>query len=657
MPLHRPITKSDFKLALDCLLKFKHKRDGLDAGEDDDMLRLLSEGGGALEALSEALEPADFTGPQGGDETAPACMAAVREQYAKALKHGTGDPRRMREVTIVDGPFLGRLDLLRIWKDRIELVEQKSKSISASGSNAVEGEMCTSRGVPKVKSPWVPYFQDIAFQAELLRRWIRANAKALGMPPDIRIEVRLLLVNKDGTAGPDDFLQNFSADYVISGRKVRATVRHTGTPPKSSDLLLEADASKGVACMATDAQAAEPALSGAGIGECMDWLAEAVRKGAWPKEGDSIGIRCRGCEYRAAGNPDSGFVRCWGADPGAPDHILRLSRVTDDQFDKATGTEPAAKASLKVLDATDLTPGQLRQWEVARSGKPWIDPAFAADRLNGLRAPKTGPVAFLDFETVAFQIPARVGGRPYEKVPFQFEAVSLPSAASPLGDRVGHDGFLDLASADPRRDFVRALDRQLSAATCIYHWSPFERVVLESIRGSLLADPAKRPGDAELVGAIDRALPRLVDLMEIVKGAYMHPDMGGSFSIKRVLPIVWRERTIRAAFARGAAALDPIAYEARADPYESLVGLGKPFLEAIGGPAVLRRLEERDDSAGITGGGTASLYYHWARQFRRNHDPEVQRVFRDYCRLDARAMVMVFGHLRGTEGPRSSASD
>jgi hypothetical protein len=552
----------------------------------------------------------------------------------------------MREVTIVDGPFLGRLDLLRIWKDRIELVEQKSKSLSASGAGGIDGELYALTGTARVKSPWVPYMQDLAFQVELLRRWIRANAEVLGIPAAIAIVPKLLLVNKDGAAGPDDCLRNFESAYVISGRKVRATVRHTGTPPTSSTLLLEADASRGISLMASDAQSEEAALRGAGIGACMDKIAGAVRSGNWPVARDSIGTRCKGCECRIADDPDSGFVRCWGADPEGPDHILRLSRVTDAQFRKAVGSEEPAKASLTALGRKDLSASQVRQWEVACAGTPWIDPTFAADPITGLRAPKSGVVAFLDFETVAFQIPVRVGGKPFEKVPFQFEAVTLPTAASPLVNRVGLDGFLDLVSTDPRRDFVRALHAQLGSASIIHHWSRYERVVLESIRESLVTDPAKQPGDDELIAAIDHALARFVDLMAVTNGAFLHPDMAGSYSIKRVLPVVWREGAIRAEFAPDAAPNDPIAYEAEDDPYKSLRGLGKPFLEAIGGPAVLKRLEERDDSAGITGGGTAALYYHWARQFQQNHDPDVQRVFRDYCRLDARAMVMVFGYLR-----------
>lgn len=643
----RTISKSGFKIALDCLLKLKHRHDGLrETGEQDDMLRLLSEGGGTIEALARAVEPADFTGPQGGHEVASSCLEAFRSEFARATRHGMGDPRRLRELTIVDGAFLGRLDLLRVWEDRIELIEQKSKSISTAANGGTADELFV-RARWRVASAWIPYLQDIGFQAELFRRWLRTNAEALGVPTDIAVVPKLMLVNKDGRAGSADCLRNFSASYRINGRRVEAEVRHVGPAPVTTSLLVELDVSHGFSLMTANAQASDAMLAGKGIGECMDAVAAIASRGRWPIPRDSIGVRCKGCEYRVPGDADSGFVHCWGKDPTARDHILRLTRCSDAQFVEATrGIDPADAPLTRVARAS-LTPTQVRQWETAASCTPWTRPDLPTNALKVLGASRSGPVAFLDFETVAYQIPARVGGAPYEKVPFQFEVVLLPSAAAPLSDRIGLDGFLDLVSPDPRRGFVRALEAQLASAATVYHWSPFERTVLEAVRESLRSDPRAEPGDTALVAFIDSLLAKLLDLMSVCKDTYLHPDMAGSYSIKRVLPVVWSDPAIRREFAAGAARRDPIAYDDPADPYQSLAGLGKPFLEAIGGTTTLQRIEDRDDAKGIQGGGTASLYYHWVRCFGDGGNPEVERVFRDYCRLDARAMLMVFRMLRG----------
>lgn len=643
----KPITKSEFKLALDCLLKLKHKRAGLDNTNDsDDMLRLLSEGGSALEALAEAIEPADFKGPDGGADVAPQCLKAFCAEYAKAVPYDKGPPRLLREVTIVDGAFLGRIDLMRVWTDRIELVEQKSKSIGTSASGGGVGELYVKGGT-KVAAKWESYTQDIGFQTELLRRWLKTNAPAVGIPANMLVVPKLLLVNKEGRATAQDELRNFVPNSRADGRRGRAEVRHMGPGPVSSALLTEVDVSHGETLMAKDAQANEAAFAGVGIGKCMDDLAALVASGQWPDPSNSIGVRCKGCEYRVRGDGNCGFVRCWGKDPIAPDHVLRLTRISEPQFAEASlGIHPA-DASLKSINGASLTPTQRKQWQVAQSGKPWKSDKLITDALKAMGAPTKGEVAFLDFETVAFQIPARIGGEPYEKVPFQFEAVLLPSASAPLRDRVGLDGFLELKALDPRRDFVRALQAQLSSAATVYHWSPYERTVLTNVRVSLSTDPQPHRDDPKLVAFIDSLIAKLKDLMVVTKDNYLHPDQAGSYSIKKILPVVWLDPAIRKEFATGAAPNDPIAYGDEADPYKSLVGLGKPFLDAIGGPAVIARHEEQNESNGIQGGGTASLFYHWVRLFGNNGAPDVARVFRDYCRLDARAMLMVFRMMRG----------
>ena len=67
----RPITKTQFKIGLNCLLKLRHARPFGDrvnpysqSATQNDMLRLLAEGGGAVEALWRQREPG-YVGPVG----------------------------------------------------------------------------------------------------------------------------------------------------------------------------------------------------------------------------------------------------------------------------------------------------------------------------------------------------------------------------------------------------------------------------------------------------------------------------------------------------------------------------------------------------------------------------------------------------------------
>lgn len=275
--------------------------------------------------------------------------------------------------------------------------------------------------------------------------------------------------------------------------------------------------------------------------------------------------------------------------------------------------------------------------------------------------PSGEPCHFLDFECGLHPIPQRVGGRPYEWIPFQFEAHALPSFDADLGRRMRLDGFLDLDSDDPRTAFVRELRRQLGDRGVVYHWHHYEADVLAKLRESFEAGDGVTAAEArELVGFIDSLLGdadggrpgRLCDLMAIAKRAFYHPDMLGSYSIKRVLPVVWRRMEIRSHFWPGhGCAGDPDAYGHPEDPYLSLPPLPAPFLEALGGVERVQLLERAVDDAApglpdtLKNGGTAMLLYHYVRGFGGTESSEIRAQFRNYCGLDSAAMVMVFRYM------------
>ena len=92
-----PITKSQFKLGLDCIHKLRHARNKLpQVSQTDDMLRLLSEGGAAVEAVIRATEPGPMIGEFGG-----AALAKSREAVSSAFAQAAvGTTTSLYEVTI-----------------------------------------------------------------------------------------------------------------------------------------------------------------------------------------------------------------------------------------------------------------------------------------------------------------------------------------------------------------------------------------------------------------------------------------------------------------------------------------------------------------------------------------------------------------------------
>jgi len=146
------------------------------------------------------------------------------------------------------------------------------------------------------------------------------------------------------------------------------------------------------------------------------------------------------------------------------------------------------------------------------------------------------PRYYLDFETIAFAVPHWPGTRPYQQIPFQFSChVELaPGTVLP-------QSFLATTGDDPRRAFAEALIAAVNPAllqefagvgatpgpVLVYN-APFERARIHELA-------VEFPDLAETLLAIDQ---RLVDLLPITREHYYHPAMGGSWSLKAVLPTI-----------------------------------------------------------------------------------------------------------------------
>jgi hypothetical protein len=152
-----------------------------------------------------------------------------------------------------------------------------------------------------------------------------------------------------------------------------------------------------------------------------------------------------------------------------------------------------------------------------RAGRVVVEPTLAA-----ALAPFAPPVAFLDFETVGLAIPVWDGCHPYDAVPAQFcayvaDAHGVPQPRSWLAE--GPD--------DPRPELAERLLGACEGARAIVAYNAgFER---DRIRGLAAALPP-------LAGRLEALAGRLVDLLPVVRNHVYHPDFGGSFSLKRVLP-------------------------------------------------------------------------------------------------------------------------
>ena len=674
-----PITKTQFKIGLNCLLKLRHARPFGDrakaypqSASQNDMLRLLAEGGGAVEALWRQRDPG-FVGPVGREDAAEASMEAIRSAVERSRASGKMIP--LYEITIMHGVFLARIDLLRVSEAKLQIVEMKAKSVvsadAADEGNEILGKISITKTGDKrtILKPWIPYLQDLAFQKVLLGQWLNANGSKVGLCPDTAIEPGMILVNKSGSAKNEDTLGNFKTDYSIDKHgHTRAHVSYVGAGCPNTELLVEMTGMPAIITrIEEDARADDPAFTGKGISECMEMMANVIRKGQWPDAASRLTSSCKNCEFRTSGSAPNGFDECWGG-PLVRYNLLTLPYVKSEQVTAAIAATVRSGAPACAARASDTPEVEdIRQraaWHCMQSDQPvpMQAPGFSnvESRESKLRKGlPTEPCYFLDFECALYPIPRQVGGKPYEMAPFQFEAHKLPSFAAGLDQRVRLEGFLDLTSDDPRTGFLRALRAQLGDHGVIYHWHHYEETVLKKLREWLKSTASDVPPDAaELVNFVDSLLGdsttkqpgRLCDLLKIANKAFYHPSMLGSYSIKKVLPVAWEQATIREHFVPGHhCAGDPETYGHPQDPYLALPSLPQSFLEAVGGIEALREIERAVEDPGqpdaMKNGGMAMLFYHYVRMFGGADRPEIVAQFKNYCGLDSAAMVMVFRYM------------
>ena len=137
------------------------------------------------------------------------------------------------------------------------------------------------------------------------------------------------------------------------------------------------------------------------------------------------------------------------------------------------------------------------------------------------------PLYFLDFETIQPIIPPFDGCKPYAQIPFQY---SLHYMESENGELL-HKEFLAVSGEDPRRAIAESLCENIPENVCILAYNK----QFECGRIKELAE--EFPDLSKHLLNIRRNIKDL--LVPFQMGAYYNKAMGGSFSIKSVLPAIF----------------------------------------------------------------------------------------------------------------------
>jgi hypothetical protein len=622
------LSKSLFKLGLTCPIKLKHAlaQPALPRQADgNEYMQQLARGGYMFEKLVKVYHP--------GED-----MFVPKESHADAsartiAKIKAGDCT-LHEATFAAGSLMARSDIVRVTGDTLDLIEIKSASAE------VESKL---QADPKelLKKSWEPYVVDLAYQVHVARMALQAAG--------IRKTIRawFYLPNKLGKASPEEVRGLFTLTENGSGGRPTVEYRGKAKPGDETSLIAILEATEAVA---------QAYPSEESIAEATERLTGYVASGHWPKP--ELGLKCKACEFNVPGQT-SGYDLCWGTQARADHHLFTLGYLGSLEY-RNPGTvrrivEQTAPRAPRITDLQDedvagdapMQRGWKRQIMAVRTGRAFISPEIVRDAASLLHCkPENYPLFFLDYEGTRCALPSAAGSRPYGQVAFQWSCHVIDNpGASPR-----HVEWLDTENDNPNLGFLESLRKLLGEQGTIYHWADYEVTVTRELADEIRGDESK----AELVSWIDRnwgrgrgknevKSERTLDLLEISRGHFYDPDMKGSHSIKKVLPVVWKNPAIQKLFPKYA--VDEKGQPVKS-PYDALPAL--TLQDSAQGSLDLSKLDDLD----VVKNGTGAMRaYEHIRYGLAAGDQTARKAMRRqlmrYCELDTAAMVMVWKYWVG----------
>jgi hypothetical protein len=640
----RLLTKSRFNLAHECPTKlfYQKKKEYADQSSDDQFLKALAEGGYQVGEL------AKLYFPDGTDVKTLDHAESLRET-AKLLEL---DEVIIFEAAIQFEDFFVRVDILKKVRNRIELIEVKSKSFHPG-----EDEFLGKRG--GINAEWNKYLHDVAFQTFVLRRAF----------PKYQIDPFLLLADKSALCPTSGLNQKFTLKTDQKGRvSVEAKQASISKEDLSKQILILKDVSAIVDSIITPEQFAK---------EVRSWATAYKNDQKIPPQ---LSSACKKCQFFKEESDDpnlkSGKTECWSeylkkspAEIQKPT-ILELwnSKATDKFLEQGKYfLEDLSEEDFKIKsrDRSGLSQSE-RQWLQVKKVKE-KDASVFIDRSSLTLEMQQWlfPLHFIDFETTRAAIPFYKDHRPYEGIAFQFSHHILEESG-----RIHHAGeYLHTKRGEfPNFHFIRALKAELDKDQgTIFRYATHENTFLNVILAQL--QRSQEPDKDDLITFIqsitrptkDTVNPwepnrEMVDMLELVKLYYFDPSTGGSNSIKDVLPAVLRDsKYLKEKYSKpvygSASGIISKNFENHAwvkfdnkgnveDPYSSL-----PSILSIADKATADFIFKADK---LSDGGAAMTA--WARmQFTEMTDVErnlISQALLRYCELDTFAMVMIYEHWR-----------
>jgi hypothetical protein len=632
----RYLTKSRFKAALECPTKLYYygKPEYANLMNDDDFMQALCEGGYQVGELAKYYFP-------GGHDIK---SLAYHESLAETNELLKQENVIIYEAAIQYEHTFIRVDVLKKEGKRIELIEVKAKSFKSKAEFTTADGEYLNRG-------WYPYLADVAFQT-----WVMEHAL-----PEFEIVPFLMLTDKNKAASVDGLNQLFrikrdARDRIEVFPATEITAEIMGEP-----ILAQINVSEFVQKIIRGEQVLKPQkFPGVSKGfeeQIVEYGEFYARNAKYPVR---IGLKCKSCEYKNSKQPDkkSGFNECW-KDQVGEDYNPEAPHIFDLWNFRKSG-ELISQNIISFTDIYDLPDptqylNERQMLQFLKTHTNELTESIYPELRNEMNS-WIFPLHFIDFETSMVALPFTSGRKPYEQTAFQFSAHTLHKD----GHIEHHEWINHNQGVFPNYEFVKQLKSVLDKDEgTIFRYAAHENTVLNQIKQQMLTDDEVHYGELiEWVETITEwkdgktkvaGSRNMVDMLQLVRNYYYHPDMKGSNSIKAVLPAVMAAgETIKQKYSKplefGTHLKGRVLYEMDGDT-------GKPtnpyyLLPRQYGDLDLSQDELILEDAEIQEGGAALIAYA-KMQFTDMTDAEreaLSKALLQYCELDTLAMVMIYEH-------------
>ncbi len=599
----------------------------------------------------------------------------------KALKQ-TNDALQSEEAIIYEAALQSgnkfiRVDVLVKTKHHIKLIEVKSKSCDGNDP----GQLFNTKGI--VSSEWLPYVEDIAFQYCVAQQALKDQDRII-LP-------YLMCADKTKKCDKEGLYERFLLKKNDRGRTECVVKPGTDKSVLGNQILTEIRVTEAVNYIINGSiyQKKEgwAANNFLGIIEWFEALLASYDKGAKGFLGP-VGRHCKECQFITPGQKDldgkkSGFKNCFQKKLKWSEHDFEKELAWKVWRANTKKILEQGKWFMEQLDVEDILKKDevyqepIRGCELTTSQRKWVQvkhlksskpkPYLDVEGLSNNMSDFRPPFHFIDFETIAPAIPFYKGYAPYEGLCFQFSHHKMNAD----GSYMHHSEYLGMGQGtDPCFDFIANLYESLHCDDgTIFMYATHENTYLNYMIRLLMHDsPFDEAQSGKYINFLQSISkptksnavkwqegPRvMVDMAKIVRSYYWHPLMGGSNSIKQVLPAVLNHsQTLQEKYAHpiyGATGGIPslnfknkvwVEWDENGlvkDPYHLLHSLDMLFPDGVEKTERLYLDEE------VGNGGAAMMAWAYMQFAEMScHEREsIAKALKQYCELDTLAMVMIY---------------